>query len=401
MAKLAFSTDEGEKTYRLSQDRVLRIGRDPGNDIILRDAKVSRQHAEITFERGFFVLRDLSSSNGSFVNGKRIRVAPLTNGAEVRFGSSIGQFTEEIASLGSPQTAAAPLPQGEPPFETQEHPITSTSPGEGAAPDAAGGETSLEPKISPDELEKGQSDSPVPGDRRWNEPVYRFQIGRRLGEPTTIRSSTDEPLLYYVRPTDLVALVGAVVVAMIVIAGTGATALIASRSQLLLAIAAAGMTAVFAAAIALLVPRRQLLLFDDPELTSVALHLHQESRLPFPTVRFSARVEDGSVIAFFHKNHVRSIPRRTWWILDRVGLRRLGSASESSMLSAFVSRMSGGFVAALRSNFRIVYEGRLVGELMRRDRQTRTLDLTRDANRALDRRVSVALAALIDCFDAR
>lgn len=97
MAKLFFvGLDGTEKSYRLQTHRPFTVGRDPGNDIILRDPKVSRHHAEIVFERGFFVLHDLASANGSYVNGKRIRVAPLTHGACMRLGSSEGRFSEEL-----------------------------------------------------------------------------------------------------------------------------------------------------------------------------------------------------------------------------------------------------------------------------------------------------------------
>ena len=81
MAKLFFvGLDGTEKSYRLQTHRPFTVGRDPGNDIILRDPKVSRHHAEIVFERGFFVVHDLTSANGTYINGKRIRVAPLTHG---------------------------------------------------------------------------------------------------------------------------------------------------------------------------------------------------------------------------------------------------------------------------------------------------------------------------------
>jgi pSer/pThr/pTyr-binding forkhead associated (FHA) protein len=97
MAKLFFvGLDGTEKSYRLQTHRPFTVGRDPGNDIILRDPKVSRHHSEIVFERGFFVIHDLASANGTFVNGKRIRVAPLTHGVQIRMGNTYGRFSEEL-----------------------------------------------------------------------------------------------------------------------------------------------------------------------------------------------------------------------------------------------------------------------------------------------------------------
>lgn len=120
MAKIFFvGLDGTEKSYRLQTHRPFTLGRDPGNDIILRDPKVSRHHGEIVFERGFFVLHDLSSANGTYVNGKRIRVAPLTHGARLRMGNTYGRFSEELPTEadGAPIAAAEPFDQPAPPTE--------------------------------------------------------------------------------------------------------------------------------------------------------------------------------------------------------------------------------------------------------------------------------------------
>lgn len=110
MAKLFFvGLDGTEKSYRLQTHRPFTVGRDPGNDIILRDPKVSRHHSEIVFERGFFVLHDLASANGTFVNGKRIRVAPLTHGAKLRMGNTYGRFSEELPTESDAAAASEPF----------------------------------------------------------------------------------------------------------------------------------------------------------------------------------------------------------------------------------------------------------------------------------------------------
>jgi pSer/pThr/pTyr-binding forkhead associated (FHA) protein len=115
MAKLFFvGLDGAEKSYRLQTHRPFTLGRDPGNDIILRDPKVSRHHAEIVFERGFFVLHDLASANGTFVNGKRIRVAPLTHGGKLRLGNTYGRFSEELPTENDVPAAAAAEPFEQP-----------------------------------------------------------------------------------------------------------------------------------------------------------------------------------------------------------------------------------------------------------------------------------------------
>jgi pSer/pThr/pTyr-binding forkhead associated (FHA) protein len=119
MAKLFFvGLDGTEKSYRLQTHRPFTIGRDPGNDIILRDPKVSRHHAEIVFERGFFVLHDLASANGTYINGKRVRVAPLTHGAKLRMGNTYGRFSEELPTENDAENQE-PFEQPLPPSEIE------------------------------------------------------------------------------------------------------------------------------------------------------------------------------------------------------------------------------------------------------------------------------------------
>ncbi|MFO1519045.1 MAG: FHA domain-containing protein [bacterium] len=63
------------------------IGRSPSNDIVLKEAKVSRQHAAINFIRGSHVIVDLKSSNGILVNGEKVEEHVLQDGDEISVGS--------------------------------------------------------------------------------------------------------------------------------------------------------------------------------------------------------------------------------------------------------------------------------------------------------------------------
>jgi len=63
------------------------LGRHPGNDIRLSDREVSKEHAAIERNGATFVLRDLGSSNGTFVNGRRIRELKLREGDELVLGN--------------------------------------------------------------------------------------------------------------------------------------------------------------------------------------------------------------------------------------------------------------------------------------------------------------------------
>jgi pSer/pThr/pTyr-binding forkhead associated (FHA) protein len=61
-------------------------GRDPEAPIFLDDVTVSRHHAEFTVEEGTLNVRDLGSTNGTYVNGRRIDAGTLEPGDEVIIG---------------------------------------------------------------------------------------------------------------------------------------------------------------------------------------------------------------------------------------------------------------------------------------------------------------------------
>jgi pSer/pThr/pTyr-binding forkhead associated (FHA) protein len=66
---------------------VVRAGRHPDSDIFLDDVTVSRRHAEIARAGAGWVVRDVGSLNGTYVNRQRIEEeAPLANGDEVQVG---------------------------------------------------------------------------------------------------------------------------------------------------------------------------------------------------------------------------------------------------------------------------------------------------------------------------
>ncbi len=66
------------------------IGRDPGNQVVINDPQVSRQHARITPQGGLFILEDLNSTNGTTVNGIRITDAyTLAHGDEIGLGDDV------------------------------------------------------------------------------------------------------------------------------------------------------------------------------------------------------------------------------------------------------------------------------------------------------------------------
>lgn len=64
------------------------VGRSRDRDIFLVDPSVSRSHAELEMRRDSLIVRDLDSSNGTFVNGERVQVRTLAVGDIVAFGKT-------------------------------------------------------------------------------------------------------------------------------------------------------------------------------------------------------------------------------------------------------------------------------------------------------------------------
>jgi hypothetical protein len=91
-AILSLLNGENVGTSYYLQDRKTSIGRSNENDFILPDPRASRFHAEI--ERGpqGYILRDLASTNGTLVAGRRVRERLLEDGDEIRMGDTDMRF---------------------------------------------------------------------------------------------------------------------------------------------------------------------------------------------------------------------------------------------------------------------------------------------------------------------
>ena len=62
------------------------LGRSPACELVLGDDTVSRRHAELRMVEGCWILRDLGSSNGTWVNGRRVIEAEVFPGDEIQLG---------------------------------------------------------------------------------------------------------------------------------------------------------------------------------------------------------------------------------------------------------------------------------------------------------------------------
>jgi pSer/pThr/pTyr-binding forkhead associated (FHA) protein len=72
MAKLKYSLYYLDRKLELDRDKTYSLGRGAENDICLPGLTVSRKHARLFWEAGHFVIEDAKSTNGIFINGRRL-----------------------------------------------------------------------------------------------------------------------------------------------------------------------------------------------------------------------------------------------------------------------------------------------------------------------------------------
>src|ERR1700756_5317952 len=101
----------------------INVGRVQGNDLMLPKGNVSKRHARLLYRDGRFIVTDLKSTNGTYVNGRKIAQATI-----VREGDKIyiGDFVLRIESLSSSGAAASGVsapPPGEEQFAAGDGPL--------------------------------------------------------------------------------------------------------------------------------------------------------------------------------------------------------------------------------------------------------------------------------------
>ena len=99
---IAYLPDAAAVSRWLQPGQRLRLGRDPGCDLVIDHPSVSRQHAELYRDAAGWRLRDLGSKNGSFVDGIAISDHPLPEHCWLRIGDcfcDFGRFDAATASV--------------------------------------------------------------------------------------------------------------------------------------------------------------------------------------------------------------------------------------------------------------------------------------------------------------
>jgi adenylate cyclase len=119
MARLILATAEGQQAIELRP--INSLGRHPNNSIQLLDKIVSKEHCILEQREGQFILRDLGSLNGTYINGERVRGEQLLrHGDEITLGSTRARYDDGSAPLNFAPLAAGPgavaHPQHAPPW---------------------------------------------------------------------------------------------------------------------------------------------------------------------------------------------------------------------------------------------------------------------------------------------
>ena len=114
MPRILLATPEGHQVVELREHNTL--GRHPSNTIQLLDKIVSKEHCTIEKRGDRFVLRDLGSLNGTYINGERVSGEQLLkHGDDIALGTTRARFDDGSGlplspppSIGAPLAAAAP-----------------------------------------------------------------------------------------------------------------------------------------------------------------------------------------------------------------------------------------------------------------------------------------------------
>lgn len=124
-------TGQGNKREYNIQSNFIRIGRDPTNEIVIQDSKVSRNHAVILMENGIYNVKDIGSVNGTYLNGNKLtsgKIYSISGNSTIRVGDSmislsIDAGNAELIKSGNriPATVISNTPQNvsKPPLYNQ------------------------------------------------------------------------------------------------------------------------------------------------------------------------------------------------------------------------------------------------------------------------------------------
>jgi hypothetical protein len=92
---------------------LITIGREPGNDIVVNDPEVSRRHFSLTWDGRRYIIQDLGTANGTFVNGARLTATQaLQSGDVIGLGATMALTFQTIAPAAAADTAIRAVKRG-------------------------------------------------------------------------------------------------------------------------------------------------------------------------------------------------------------------------------------------------------------------------------------------------
>jgi len=121
-AQFQFVMRSGPNTgeiYPLGTPEII-VGREASNGVAINDGEVSRKHAKLSLQGSTYVIQDLGSTNGTFINGKRISTPQVLNpGDAVSFGENIvlvyeAAFDPNATLVASSQASKTVVPASSP-----------------------------------------------------------------------------------------------------------------------------------------------------------------------------------------------------------------------------------------------------------------------------------------------
>ncbi|MEK7704044.1 MAG: ATPase, T2SS/T4P/T4SS family [Myxococcota bacterium] len=162
MFTVTITEKNGKKTVREFDQPEVTIGRVMGNDVVLPKANISKRHARILCGDQGFVVVDAKSTNGTFINGRRIAEPHDLDSGDKIF---IGEFALEVVAAGERSGTAPPPPPARGAAEHRATDEDEESAGTGKAvldDDAWGGNDGLAADWSEDWDDASQNRSPSP-----------------------------------------------------------------------------------------------------------------------------------------------------------------------------------------------------------------------------------------------
>ena len=171
--------DKG-KSFYVTEGKPLSLGRSSAADIALSEPRISRIHCRFTHDGKHIMLTDLNSTNGTYVNERKIKSVPLTDQDAIRIGETVITMTIE-AGAEQPEAKRRPEPVEGAPEKEPERPKRPAA----EAPEPA-------PRKRP--AAKAEEDAPVAeGERTPERPASRKPADAEGGVMGLFDKWLDEP----------------------------------------------------------------------------------------------------------------------------------------------------------------------------------------------------------------